>query len=52
MEVLGHHRPNYFEDSPHDFHRSHSGPYFSGLALLRSGEIDRGTFLMKTYLEV
>ncbi|MEJ2127748.1 MAG: hypothetical protein P8X81_02770 [Woeseiaceae bacterium] len=51
LEVLHNLYPNLFDDPPNDLHASDLGLYFTGLALLRSGDIDRGTFLMKAYLE-
>ena len=51
LEVLESLYPDLFDDPPHDLHPDHYGAYFAGLALLQSGDIDRGTFLMKTYLE-
>jgi TolB-like protein/Tfp pilus assembly protein PilF len=51
LEVLDNLYPNLFDDPPNDFHASDLGLYFAGLALLQRGDIDRGTFLMKTYLE-
>jgi hypothetical protein len=51
LEVLQNLYPNLFDDPPNDLHASDLGLYFTGLALLQSGDIDRGTFLMKAYLE-
>jgi len=51
LEFLGNLYPHLFDDPPHDFENAEISTYFSAVALLQSGDIDRGTVLMKAYLK-
>jgi TolB-like protein/cytochrome c-type biogenesis protein CcmH/NrfG len=50
-EVLENLYPHLFEDPPRDVDYAEFSTYITALALLRSGDIDRGTHLMKGYLK-
>ncbi len=51
LETLQDLYPHLFDDSPHDFDNADLSTFFSALVLLRSGDIDQGTLLMKAYLK-
>jgi len=51
LELLDNLYPHLFDDPPRDLEKARGSTYFTALALLQSGDIDRGTVLMKAYLK-
>ena len=51
LEFLDNLYPHLFDDPPHDFDNFEWSTHFSAVALLQSGDIDRGTVLMKAFLK-
>jgi len=51
FEILDNLYPHLFDDPPHDFERSLTGLYFTGFALISSGQKERGNELLRTWLE-
>ena len=51
LELLESLYPHLFDDPPRDFSNYEWPTYFSAVALLQSGDIDRGTVLMKAVLK-
>ena len=51
LEVLDNLYPNLFDDPPHDLERDSAATFFVGLALKQSGEVERGTFLLQSYVD-
>ncbi len=49
LETLDNLYPHLFDDPPHDFDKSGSGTYMTGLALIRSGETERGTEMLEWF---
>jgi len=49
LESLDNLYPHLFDDPPHDFDKSYAGTYMTGMALLRSGETERGTELLEWF---
>ena len=52
LEVLDNLYPHLFDDPPHDLDEDLTATYFAGLALINSGDVDRGTLLMQSYLDL
>ena len=50
LELLDNLYPHLFDDPPHDLDKDRRATYFAGLALINSGDVDRGTYLMDSYL--
>jgi hypothetical protein len=47
LEELDKLYPHLFDEPPHDLDKSYTGTYYAGVALMRSGEIDRGTAFLR-----
>ena len=52
LEVLDNLYPHLFDDPPHDLDEDFTATYFAGLALINSGDIERGSFLMQSFLDL
>jgi tetratricopeptide (TPR) repeat protein len=52
LELLDNLYPHLFDDPPHDLDKDRRATYFSGLALINSGDIDRGIYLMESNLDL
>ncbi len=52
LELLDNLYPHLFDDPPHDLDKDRRATYFAGLALINSGDVDRGTYLMESYLDL
>jgi tetratricopeptide (TPR) repeat protein len=52
LEVLDNLYPHLFDDPPHDLDEDLVATYFTGLALINSGDIERGSFLMQSFLDL
>jgi len=50
LELLDNLYPHLFDDPPHDLDKDFRATFFVGLALINSGDVDRGTYLMDSYL--
>jgi hypothetical protein len=44
--------PHLFDEPPHDLDKDYRATYFTGLALINSGDVDRGTYLMESFLDL
>jgi TolB-like protein/Flp pilus assembly protein TadD len=51
LELLDNLYPNLFDDPPYDVERSWYAAFMVGLALVQSGDTDRGRHLLRAYLE-
>ena len=51
LELLDNLYPHLFDDPPYDVQRNSVATFYVGLALIQSGDIDRGTHLLKAFLE-
>ena len=51
LELLDNLYPNLFDDPPHDLDKDFRATYFSAQALLNSGDVDRGSHLMRSFLK-
>jgi len=51
LELLDNLYPNLFDDPPYDVARNWRATFYVGLALVQSGDIDRGRYLMRAYSE-
>ena len=51
LAVLDNLYPHLFDDPPHDLERESLGTLFVGIALMQSGDIDRGSLLLRAYLD-
>lgn len=51
LELLDNLYPNLFDDPPYDVQRSWYAAFIVGLALIQSGDTDRGGRLLRAYLE-
>ena len=51
LELLSNLYPNLFNDPPYDVQRDLHDTFFVGLALVQSGDTDRGGHLLRAYLE-
>jgi ATP/maltotriose-dependent transcriptional regulator MalT len=51
LEVLDNLYPTLFDDPPHDLEKDPVGMMFVGLALLQSGDVERGSYLLQKYLD-
>jgi hypothetical protein len=52
LEVLDNRYPHLFDEPPHDLDKDFRATYFAGMALINSGDVDRGTFLMESFLDL
>jgi TolB-like protein len=52
LDTLDNLYPHLFDDPPHDLDKSFLGTFFAGLALLRSGDTDRGLHLLQSFDEL
>jgi tetratricopeptide (TPR) repeat protein len=52
LELLDNLYPHLFDDPPHDLDKDRRATYFAGLALINSGDVDRGTYLMESFLDL
>ena len=52
LEVLDNLYPHLFDDPPRDLDKDGRATYFAGLALINSGDVDRGTYLMESLLDL
>ena len=52
LELLDNLYPHLFDDPPHDLDKDRRATYFAGLALINSGDVDRGTYLMESFLNL
>ena len=52
LETLDNLYPHLFDDPPHDLDEDFTATYFTGLALINSGNIERGTLLMQSFLDL
>ncbi len=52
LELLDNLYPHLFDDPPHDLDKDFRATYFAGLALINSGDVDRGTYLMESFLDL
>jgi tetratricopeptide (TPR) repeat protein len=52
LEVLDNLYPHLFDDPPHDLDEDFAATYFAGVALINSGDIERGSFLMQSFLDL
>ena len=50
LEVLDNLYPNLFDDPPHDLEREPAATFFVGLALKQSGDVERGSLLLQSYI--
>ncbi len=50
LELLDNLYPHLFDDPPHDLDKDQNAVFFTGRALLQSGDIDRGSHLIDSYL--
>ena len=51
LEGLDNLYPHLFDDPPHDLDKELRGTYFVGLAMVQSGEWERGSYLRRSFLE-
>jgi len=51
LEVLDNLYPNLFDDPPHDLERDSVATFFVGLALTQSGDVERGSRLLQSYVD-
>jgi TolB-like protein/Flp pilus assembly protein TadD len=51
LEVLDNLYPNLFDDPPTDLTRNTAATFFAGMALLQSGDEERGTHLLRFYVD-
>ncbi|MDH3266614.1 MAG: tetratricopeptide repeat protein, partial [Gammaproteobacteria bacterium] len=51
LDVLDNLYPTLFDDPPHDFEKTTVGLMFVGLALLQSGDVERGSYLLQKYID-
>jgi tetratricopeptide (TPR) repeat protein len=52
LEVLDNLYPHLFDDPPRDLDKDFRATYFAALALINSGDIERGSFLMQSFLDL
>ncbi len=52
LEVLDNLYPHLFDDPPRDLDKDFQATYFAALALINSGDVARGSFLMKSFLDL
>jgi hypothetical protein len=52
LELLDNLYPHLFDDPPHDLDKDRNAVFFAGRALLQSGDIDRGSHLIESYLAI
>ena len=52
LELLDNLYPSLFDDPPYDLQKNWFATFYVGLALIQSGDIDRGGHLLKAYLEI
>ncbi len=52
VEVLDNLYPHLFDDPPYDLDRDLRGTFYAGLALIQSGDTDRGSHLMQAFLDL
>jgi len=52
LELLDNLYPHLFDDPPHDLDKEFRATYFTALALINSGDVDRGSYLMRSFLEL
>ena len=52
LELLDNLYPNLFDDPPYDLQKDWFAAFYVGLALIQSGDIDRGGHLLRAYLEI
>ena len=52
LELLDNLYPHLFDEPPHDLDKDYRATYFTALALINSGDVDRGSHLMRSYLEL
>jgi len=50
LELLDNLYPHLFDNPPHDLDKDRNAVFFAGRALLQSGDIDRGSHLIESYL--
>jgi tetratricopeptide (TPR) repeat protein len=51
LEVLDNLYPNLFDEPPTDLTRDPAATFFAGMALMQSGDVERGTYLMQVYVD-
>jgi TolB-like protein/Flp pilus assembly protein TadD len=51
LELLDNLFPTLLDDPPHDLEKDPVGMMFVGLALLQSGDVERGSYLLRKYLD-
>lgn len=51
LDVLDNLYPNLFDDPPHDLEIEPAGTFFVGLALTQSGDVERGSLLLQSYID-
>ena len=51
LELLDNLYPHLFDDPPHELDKDYRATYFTALALINSGDVDRGSHLMSSFLE-
>jgi TolB-like protein/Flp pilus assembly protein TadD len=52
LEVLDNLFPHLFDDPPHDLDKDFQATYFAAVALINSGDVDRGSQLMQSLLNL
>jgi TolB-like protein/Flp pilus assembly protein TadD len=52
LEALDNLYPHLFDDPPYDLAKSRMATYYVGRALIQSGDVDRGSYLMQSYLNL
>ncbi len=52
LEILDNLYPHLFDDPPHDLDEDFTATYFAGVALINSGDIERGSFLVQSFLDL
>jgi len=52
LEVLDNLYPHLFDDPPRDLDKDFQATYFAALALINSGDVERGSFLMQSFLDL
>jgi len=51
LEVLDNLYPNLFDNPPTDLSRNTAATFFAGMALMQSGDVERGTHLLQFYVD-
>ena len=52
LDLLDNLYPHLFDDPPHDLDKDFPATYVTALAMINSGDVDRGSHLMRSFLEL